>query len=373
MRDGGSRPHAVTNLRGRETAMAVIEVDEGRAQAFAGRMLGTVNGSMLTLGISLGHRLGLYDAMAATGPATSSAIATEAGVQERYVREWLAGQLAGGLVEHDVDVGAWTLPPEHAASLTRAAGAHNIAFFATGTSRFAELEDDVLAAFRDGGGVPWSRMERLQVWQSELSHGFYHHALDAVLSLAPGLVERLRRGIDVLDLGCGHGHAALRVADGFPATRVVGYDLAPAGIAAATSEADRLGLRNVRFDVRDATELDARAYDAVLALDVVHDLARPYDALRAIRAALRPGGVLMMAEHALSDVPEENLGHPLAATFYTVSLFHCMTASLSQGGEGLGIAWGERRIRAALAEAGFSAVESHVLQGDPFNVFYVCS
>jgi hypothetical protein len=101
-----------------------------------------------------------------------------AGVQERYVREWLAGQLAGGIVEHDAAADAWALPREHAASLTRAAGAHNVAFFATGTSRFAELEDDVLAAFRDGGGVPLSRMERLQVWQSELSHGFYHHALE---------------------------------------------------------------------------------------------------------------------------------------------------------------------------------------------------
>jgi SAM-dependent methyltransferase len=334
-------------------------------------MLTTVNGAMLTLGISIGHRGGLYDAMAELGPATPAGIAEHAGAQERYVREWLAGQLAGGIVEHDPDVDTWSLPMEHAHSLTRAAGAHNIAFMATGLSRFAELEDDVLAAVRDGGGVPWSRMERLQAWQSELSEGYYRPALDAVLAFEPGLVDRLREGIDVLDVGCGYGHAALQIADAYPASRVVGYDAAPASIAAAQEAADRFGLANARFELHDAAELEPDAYDAVLAFDVVHDLARPYETLRAIHRALRQGGVLLMAEHALSDRPEQNLGHPLAATFYTVSLFHCLTGSLSEQGEGLGIAWGERRIREALGGAGFGVVSAHALEGDPFNVYYV--
>jgi len=122
--------------------------------------------------------------------------------------------------------------------------------------------------------------------------------------------------------------------------------------------------------VRDAAALEPGAYDLALALDVVHDLARPHETLRAIRAALRPGGALLMAEHALSHRPEENASHPLGALLYTVSLFHCMTASLSEGGEGLGIGWGDERIRAALADAGFAGVEAHVLEGDPFNAFY---
>jgi 2-polyprenyl-3-methyl-5-hydroxy-6-metoxy-1,4-benzoquinol methylase len=351
--------------------MTVTEVDAASAEEFGHRMLTTVNGAMLTLGISLGHRAGLYDAMPELGPVTSAQIADEAGLQERYVREWLAGQLAGGIVEHDPAADTWWLPQEHALSLTRAAGADNVAFMATGLSRFAELEDDVLAAFRGGGGVPWSRMERLQAWQSELSYGYYHHALDAVLGFESGLVGRLREGIDVLDVGCGHGHAAIRIADAFPASRVVGYDRASASIAAARAEAERLGLRNARFELRDAAELEPAAYDLVLALDVVHDLARPYETLRAIRGALREGGLLLMAEHALSDQPEQNVGHPLAATLYTVSLFHCLSGSLSEHGEGLGIAWGEEPIRRALADAGFGAVETHALEGDPFNVYYV--
>jgi 2-polyprenyl-3-methyl-5-hydroxy-6-metoxy-1,4-benzoquinol methylase len=348
-----------------------VDVDPARAEEFSGRMLATVNGAMLTLGISIGHRAGLYDTMAELGPASTAAIAEHAGVDERYVREWLAGQLAGGILEHDPVADAWSLPPEHARSLTRAAGPGNVAFMATGLSRFAELEDDVLAAVRDGGGVPWSRMERLQAWQSELSEGYYHHALDAALGFEPGLVDRLREGVDVLDVGCGHGHAALRIADAYPASRVVGYDSARASIAAARAASDRLGLTNTRFEVRDAAELEPDAYDAVLALDVVHDLARPYETLAAIHCALRPGGVLLMAEHALSDRPEQNLGDPLAATFYTVSLFHCLAGSLSEQGEGLGIAWGERRIRESLGEAGFRAVSTHALEGDPFNVYYV--
>lgn len=349
----------------------MVDVDTTRAQEFGGRMLGTVNGAMLTLGISLGHRTGLYDGLDELGTATSAEIAERAGLNERYVREWLAGQLTGGIVEHDPADGTWWLPAEHALSLTRSAGANNIAFMASGLSRFAELEDDVLAVFGAGGGVPWPRMERLQAWQAELSYGYYHRTLDAVLAAVPGLAERLRDGIDVLDVGCGHGHAALRIADAHPASRIVGYDRAAASIAAASAEARRRGLHNAHFEVCDAAALEPEAHDLVLALDVVHDLARPHETLRAINGALREGGTLLMAEHALSHRPEENTTHPLAATFYTVSLFHCMTASLSEDGEGLGIAWGEERIRPALAESGFTSVDAHVLDGDPFNVFYI--
>jgi 2-polyprenyl-3-methyl-5-hydroxy-6-metoxy-1,4-benzoquinol methylase len=353
--------------------MAVTELDQARAEAFGGQMIATLNGAMLALSMSVGHRTGLYDALSELDPATSDEIAARAGLQERYVREWLAGQLAGGIVEHDPEGETWWLPREHAASLTRAAGPNNTAFLAGAVARFGELEDGIAAAFRDGGGVPWSQMERVQEWQSELSYGYYHHAIDAVISFVPGLLDRLREGIDVLDAGCGRGHAAVRIADAYPASSVTGYDVAPTAIEAARTQADQLGLRNARFDARSIVDLEPSSFDTVLALDVIHDLARPYDALRAIRAAIRPGGVLVMAEHALSHRPEENAAHPLAPILYTVSLFHCLTASLSEHGEGLGIAWGEEAIRKALADAGFTAVEQRALEGDPFNVYYIAS
>lgn len=293
--------------------MAVADLDARRAEEFAGRVFGIVNDAWLTLSLSVGHRLGLYDALAELGPATTTELAAHADVQERYVREWLAAQLAGGIVEHDAAAETWLLPGEHAAFLTRAAGPNNVSLLASGLHLFADLENDVVDAFRNGGGVPWPRMQRLQVWQSELSYGLYHHALDAILSFAPGLVDRLRAGVDVVDVGCGHGHAALRIADAFPASRVAGCDQAPDAIAAARAQAERQGLGNVNFAVRDAADLEPDSADLVVALDVVHDLAQPYVTLRAIRGALRSGGVLLMAEHALSHDPDENVAHPFGA------------------------------------------------------------
>lgn len=349
--------------------MAVQEIDQARAEEFGGRLLGTVSGAMLALAVSVGHRTGLYDALAELDPATSDEIAERTGLQERYIREWLAGQLAGGIVEYDAEAGTWWLPRENALSLTRAAGAHNLGILASAVSRFGEVEDDVVRAFREGGGVSWQRLERIQEWQPELTSAVFD--VEAVLGLVPGLVELLREGIDVLDVGCGLGHASLRIADAYPASRVLGVDQAAKSIAAAGAEAERLGLGDVRFEQRDAAELEPGSADLVLAFDVVHDLARPYETLAAIRTALRPGGVFVMAEHALSSRPEQNVGHPLAAALYTVSLFHCMTASLSEHGEGIGLAWGEERIRPALAEAGFAEVEMQGLEGDPLNAYYI--
>jgi SAM-dependent methyltransferase len=350
--------------------MAVAEIDAKKAEEFAGRLVGVINGAMLALAISVGHRLGIYDTLAELEPATSEEIAERTGLHERYVREWLAAQLAGGIVEHDSEAGTWWLPREHTVVLTKPAGANDLGILAGAVSRFGEVEDDVVRVFRDGGGVPWQRLERVQVWQDELSHAVFAD-LDAILALAPGLVGRLREGIDVLDIGCGLGHASLGVADRYPASRVVGVDQAPKSIAAARAQADRLALGNATFEVRDAADLAQASADLAIAFDVVHDLAHPYETLRVIHDALRPGGVFLMAELALSSRPEENAEHPFAAALYTVSLFHCMTASLSEGGEGLGLAWGEERIRAALADAGFVRVVKESLEEDPLNAYYV--
>jgi 2-polyprenyl-3-methyl-5-hydroxy-6-metoxy-1,4-benzoquinol methylase len=349
--------------------MAVAEIDAQRAEEFGGRLAGMIDGAMFALAISVGHRLGLYDAMAELEPATSEEIAEQTGLQERYLREWLAAQLAGGIVEHDPEAGTWRLPREHALSLTRPAGSNDLGILAGAVSRFGEVEDDVVRAFREGGGVAWARLERVQEWQSELSYAVFAE-LDAIVGLVPGLVDRLRAGIDVVDVGCGSGHAALRIADGYPASRILGVDQAPKAIAAAEKEAERLALGNATFEVRDAGELAPASADLVIALDVIHDLARPYETLRAIHDALRPGGVLLMAELDLSSRPEENADHPFAAALYTVSLFHCMAAALSEGGEGLGVAWGAERIRAAVADAGFVRVEKRSLTGDPLNAYY---
>ena len=237
--------------------MATTEFDTARAEDFAGRTLQVLNDGMLTLLLSIGHQTGLFDTMAELEPATSVEIAEAAGLDERYVREWLAGVTVGSVVEHDPQAGTYVLAPEHAACLTRSAGPGNLASFAQYAALFGELEQRVLECFRHGGGVPYSAMPRFQALQAEESAQVHDAGLvDIALPLVDGLVERLRAGVDVLDVGCGHGHAANLIADAFPASRVTGIDTSEQGIAAARAEAARLQLANVRFERRDARALE---------------------------------------------------------------------------------------------------------------------
>jgi 2-polyprenyl-3-methyl-5-hydroxy-6-metoxy-1,4-benzoquinol methylase len=352
--------------------MSTSQVDAVRAEAFAGRTLQVVNDGMLTLLMSLGHRSRLFDVMATLEPAASERIAQAAGLDERYVREWLAGMTVGGIVEHDPVTETYVLPPEHAACLTRAAGPDNLASLAQYASLFGELEGRVLECFREGGGVPYSAMPRFQALQAEESAQVHDAALiDVTLPLVDGLVEHLRSGIDVLDVGCGHGHAANLIADAFPATRVTGIDISEEGIAAARAEAQRLRLGNARFDVRDALTVEPGSYDLVTAFDVIHDLPAPSQTVAAIAQALRPGGTFLMVDIAASSHLHENLEHPLGPALYTASIFHCMTVSLAGGGPGLGTMWGEQKALEILAAAGFDDVVVQRVEADVLNSYYI--
>jgi 2-polyprenyl-3-methyl-5-hydroxy-6-metoxy-1,4-benzoquinol methylase len=372
MREHVGAPDPSSQTRPKETAMATTEIDAARAEAFAGRTLQILNDGMLSLLLSVGHQTRLLDAMAAQGSVTSEALAQAAGLDERYVREWLAGLTVGGVVEHDPETGTYVLPPEHAACLIRAAGPDNLASFAQYTSLFGELEQQVVACFRNGGGVPYSAMPRFQALQAEESAQIHDAGLTGTaLPLVDGLVERLRAGIDVIDVGCGHGHAANLIARAFPASRVTGIDISEQAIEAASAEAARSRLANARFEVRDALSLEAEAYDLVTAFDVVHDLPRPEETLRAIHRALRDGGVFLMVDIAASSRLHENLDHPLGPALYTVSLFHCMTVSLAGGGPGLGAMWGEQTALRMLDTAGFHDVETRRVDADFLNAYYI--
>ncbi|HEY7206866.1 MAG TPA: class I SAM-dependent methyltransferase [Gaiellaceae bacterium] len=352
--------------------MATEQLDTARAEAFAGRAVQVLNDGMLTLLVSLGHQTGLFDTMAGLEPSTSAEIAAAAGLDERYVREWLAGMTVGGFVDHDPSMQTYALPPEHAACLTRAAGSNNLASFAQYAALFGELEQQVLGHFRTGGGVPYSAMPRFQALQAEESAQIQDGALiDVTLPLVDGLVDRLRGGIDVLDVGCGHGHAANLIADAFPSSRVTGIDISEQGIAAARAEAERLRLGNVRFELRDALDLEPGSADLVTAFDVVHDLPRPDETVAAVHAALRDGGVFLMVDIAASSDVHENLEHPLGPALYTASIFHCMTVSLANDGPGLGAMWGEERALAVLAQGGFADVEVERVETDFLNAYYI--
>ncbi|WP_432078732.1 class I SAM-dependent methyltransferase [Streptomyces sp. YPW6] len=353
--------------------MTQTTVDPVRQEEFAGRMAQILNDACLGYLCSLGHRTGLFDVMAQLPPSTSEQIAEAAGLNERYVREWLGGVTVGGIVGYEPEDGTYRLPPEHAASLCRASGPDNLASFLQDLALIGQVEDEVVTAFRDGGGVPYSSYPKFQELQAEETARVYDAALvDAIIPLVPGLPERLGSGsgLDALDVGTGQGHVVNLLARAFPASRFTGVDMSEGGIAAAREEAARLGLPNACFELADAAAVTG-SYDLVTAFDVIHDLARPAETLAAVAGALRDDGVFLMGDIAASSRLEENLDHPLGPTLYTFSVFYCMTVSLGEGGAGLGTVWGRQTALRMLAEAGFGDVEVREVEGDILNVYYV--
>jgi SAM-dependent methyltransferase len=345
------------------------------SEQVADRLMGVLNDGALSLMLSIGHRTGLFDAMASTPPSTSAQIAEAAGLDERYVREWLAAMTTGRVVDHDSGTMTFSLPPERAAWLTRAAGPANLALQAQYVGLLALVEDQIVDCFRHGGGVPYSAYPKFQALMAEDSGTALDATLiDVVLPLAPGLTSRLERGIDVADIGCGSGHAINLMAETYPSSRFIGVDIADVGLAAGTAEAKRKGLTNVRFQKQDAAALDgSELYDLITTFDAVHDQARPDLVLSGIASALRPAGVYLCVDMAASSDVAGNLDHPLGPFMYTVSCMHCMTVSLAAGGMGLGAMWGEQKARQMLADAGFTSVEVKHVDGDIFHTYYVAT
>ncbi len=348
-------------------------LDETKVTAFAQRMTDTLNDAFLAFMVSIGDQTGLFDAMAQLPPATSEDIARAAGLQERYVREWLGAMVTGRVVQYDPAQKTYVLPAEHAACLTRAAGAHNLATSMLWVSCIGAVEPEVVQCFRRGGGVPYAAYARfheiMQRWSGQILDDTL---IGKTLPLVPGLIERLQRGIEVLDVGCGSGHAINLMGRAFPRSRFTGYDFSEEGVAAARAEASAWGLTNAGFVAQDVAAMtDRELYDFITAFDAIHDQAKPRKVLAGIAAALRPGGTFLMVDDRASSHLHENLDHPLGPFLYGVSTMHCMTVSLAQGGEGLGTVWGEQKARELLAEAGFVEVAVYTQPGDIANNYYV--
>jgi SAM-dependent methyltransferase len=355
--------------------MATQELDEARAEAFAGRMLDALNAASVTLMTSVGYRTRLFDRLAELAPSTSEEIADAAGLNERYVREWLGAMVTGRVVDYDPGARTYSLPAEHAASLTRTAGPDNIAAIAPYFPLMGSVESEVVGCFRHGGGVPYSAYPGLQEQLDNESRPVFDATLiDRTLPVVPGLVDRLEAGIDVADVGCGSGHAINLMAQAFPKSRFIGYDFSEDGVSRGRHEATEMGVRNARFEAKDVADLDARdSFDLITAFDTVHDQAQPRKVLLEIAEALRSGGTFLMVDIAASSNVEDNIDHPLGPTLYTFSTLHCMTVSLALDGEGLGTAWGEQKARELLAEAGFNRVDVRQVEGDIFNNYYVAT
>lgn len=351
-------------------------LDAARAEAFAGELVQTLNHGALCLMISVGHRTGLFDTMSALPPVTSHELAVAANLNERYVREWLGAMVTGGIVTVDPDTKTYTLPREHAAFLTRPAGADNLAVFAQYIPVLGSVEDDIVECFRKGGGVPYSRFPRFHEVMAEDSGQSVLSSLEShIVPLVPGLHERLTAGIRMLDIGCGRGRIVNRLATLYPKSRFVGMDLSEDAVEFARQEAAAAGNSNAEFLIRDLTDFhetaEEHAYDVVSTFDAVHDQAKPMNVLRGIHRTLRPDGVYLMQDISGSSHHHKDVEHPIGTLLYTISCMHCMTVSLAQGGEGLGAMWGIERTKEYLANAGFANVEVHNLAHDIQNNWYV--
>ena len=348
------------------------ELDRGRVREFARTLFGMYTSGILTLMVDVGHRTGLFAALA-DGGGTSEEIAARAGLDERYVREWLGAMATGGIAGYDPSDATFTLPAEHAVCLTGPSSRN----LAPGSQQLAMLSRhvrDVAACFRDGGGVPYSAFRPDFTDAQDASWRLLYDGLliKGFLPAAKGLPERLEGGIRVADLGCGTGHAINVMAREYPRSRFVGYDLDDGGIARGRAEAADMGLTNAAFEVRDVTKLPAGAeFDLITSFDSIHDQRDPAATLAAAAGALAPGGIYFMVEPRASSNLEENIGNPFAPYIYGVSVLHCLTVSLAEGGAGLGTAWGEQAARAMLETAGFTDVEVFDAPG-PQNSIYVC-
>ncbi|MCZ6707425.1 MAG: class I SAM-dependent methyltransferase [Chloroflexi bacterium] len=337
--------------------------------------MGMLNGAATALGLSVGHRTGAFDTMSGLAPSSSQQIADAAGLNERYVREWLNGMVVGGVVDYDAASGNYSLPAEHAASLTRAAGPGNIASMTQFLPLVAGVEDEIVDVFAKGGGVPYSSFASFGALMAESSaERFDFNLIDTQIPLVPGVVDQLEAGIDVADFGCGSGHAINLMAKQWPQSRFTGFDFSQEAIDRGRAEASAIGLTNANHEVQDVANVPGEdRFDFITTFDAVHDQANPAGMLESVARTLRPDGTYLCADIKASSRVEENLDLPMGQFFYTISLFHCMTVSLALDGEGLGAMWGEQKALEMLGDAGFTEIAVETVEGDLINNYYIAT
>jgi len=350
--------------------------DQQKAGAFTDRLINALNEAAMCLMTSIGHRTGLFDVMANLPPASSTVIAEEAGLNERYVREWLGAMTTSGVVDHNDGEATFSLPAEHASFLTREATPENIAVFAQYIPLLGTVEDDIVQCFREGGGVPYSRYTRFhEVMAEDSGQTVLSSLFEHIIPLLPDMAQKLERGIRVLDVGCGRGRAMNLLAEKFPNSEFVGIDLSTEAIIHARGEAQQKNLGNVTFIAQDLSHFDQESeleqFDLITTFDAVHDQAKPLAVLKGIARSLKQDGVYLMQDIHGSSHVHNNTDHPIGPLLYTISCMHCMTVSLAQGGEGLGAMWGQEKAKQLLAEAGFGNVSIHQLEHDFQNDYYV--
>jgi len=343
-------------------------IDQEQLDAFVQQAIGDLAAGFGGVMVSLGHKSGLYRAMRDAGPMTAGEVAERAACAERYVREWLNSQAAGGYVVYDAARDTYELPPEQAMVL---ADEDSPVFIPPAWDVPASVwfdEDRMLHAFRTGDGVAWNDRHRsLSCGNAAFFRAPYRaNLVSAWLPALDGVVEKLERGARVADVGCGHGHSTLLMAEAFPNSRFAGFDPHGDSIAVATESARKAGLADrVNFESSTARTYPGRDYDLVCFFDCLHDLGDPVGAARHTREALAPGGTVMLVEPFAHDTIEDNL-NVIGRLFYCGSTTICCPHSLSEeGGMALGNQAPAGRLAKIFEEAGFGSFRRAT--ENPFN------
>ena len=351
------------------TTQATQTIDEAKLGEFLGQALGDLGATWAASLVLIGDRLGLYKAMAGAGGLTPVDVAARTGTNERYVREWLNAQAAGGYVTYDAADGTYTLPPEQAHCLADEDSPTFLPGGFEGALGAAKAEPKVREAFRTGKGVGWHEHDcGLFTGTERFFRPSYRASLiDDWLPALDGVTEKLERGARVADVGCGHGASTILLAQAFPSSTFVGFDYHEASIEAARQRAEAAGVSDrVTFEVARAQDYPGSGYDLVAFFDCLHDMGDPAGASAHVRSTLAADGTWLIVEPYADDLPENN-HNPVGRVYYAASTMVCTPASRSQEvGLGLGAQAGEARLRDVVTQGGFSRFR-RATQG-PFNL-----
>lgn len=348
-------------------------------------MIDILNYGSINLAMGIGYRTGLYEVLDSFGQAeTLPRIAAKAGLNPRYVREWMGIMVSAGIIELTQEADGterFLLPKAHADLITRRAGSSNLGVYTQEIPLLTTCAiEQVIQGFYSGEGIDYHYYPKFQQFMSQLADAKHERILvDHFLPSVDGgrLVERLKNGIRVCDLGCAEGVALLLMAEAFPHSRFVGVDFSEEVIWTARREAERKQLTNAQFLHLDAATLAgngdfAEHFDYVTAFDSIHDQTQPLEALRGVYHILACGGLFSMIDIAAGSRLADNLNHPMGPFLYTVSLMHCMPVGLVGGGAGLGMMWGREQAVAMLRQASFEHIEVLDMPFDSFNLHFFC-
>jgi SAM-dependent methyltransferase len=340
-----------------------------KLDAMVARAVGDLSAGYGGVMVSLGHRLGLYKAMAGAGPLSSREVAKRAGCAERYVREWLNSQVAGGYVDYHATSETYELTPEQAFVL---ADENSPAFIPNAWSVPASMwadEEKAIEAFRTGKGVPWGDHDgRLYCGVAAFYRNAYRGSLVAEwLPALDGVVEKLRNGARVADIGCGHGHSTLLMADAFPKSIFFGFDTHAESVETAAELAGEAGLgERAKFATARAGDFSGGKYDLICFFDCLHDMGDPLAAALHAADQIAPDGTVMLVEPFANDRVEDNVS-PVARLYYAASTTICCAHAISEGGRMvLGAQAGEARLAQLFRKAGFTKFRRAL--ATPFNL-----